>query len=410
MDCARSSLSSQAASIAPTHPDERCNNIGAIRLILAIAVIYSHSFPLSLGKAFHDPLAAATRDQLNGGQLAVGLFFLLSGYLITKSWYASDSAAAFIRKRILRIYPGYLVALGISAMVGIVGAYPDSLHYLRQIYHHNERLLQAALTLQYGVLDGKGAFPSNPYPDKINGSLWTLQPELLCYLCVVVAGAVGFLNRRHWIVGACIVAHLGYAVNHIHLHGPDENVWRLFSFFGHGALFFIYRDRIPLRSPAGLGIALAVLVIAAIVKPLLCLILPFAGGYWLFSLAFARHAPLHRVFDRWDLSYGIYIYAFPVQQLCVWILGIRDPLLLFAASTPITAVMAWLSWTVVERPSLRRKSRRPADPPAEPRRKRDVGTPLVPKRLQLGHCQPASGFPNVRTSIESNLENAQFPP
>ena len=159
-------MSSNTVSIITLPQGERRNNIGAIRLILAIAVIYSHSFALSHGKGFHDPLATATRGQLNGGQLAVGLFFLLSGYLITKSWFSSDSASSFIRKRILRIYPGYLVALGISVMAGMAGAHPESLNYLRQIYGDNERLLQAALTLQYGVLDGKGAFHSNPIPTK----------------------------------------------------------------------------------------------------------------------------------------------------------------------------------------------------------------------------------------------------
>ena len=185
-----------------------------------------------------------------------------------------------------------------------------------------------------------------------------MQPELLCYFFVVVAGSLGVLHRRRWIAFACIVVHFGYAVNCIHLHAPGENVWRLYSYFAYGAVFYVYRDRIPLRSPLGLTASAAVLVIAAFVQPLLCLILPLAGGYWLFSIAFTQHAPLHRVFDRWDLSYGIYVYAFPVQQICVWLFAIRDPLLLFGASVPATGALAWLSWTFVERPFVRRRASR----------------------------------------------------
>jgi peptidoglycan/LPS O-acetylase OafA/YrhL len=111
---------------------------------------------------------------------------------------------------------------------------------------------------------------------------------------------------------------------------------------------------VPFGSPALVAGAAAVLTVGAVLKPLFAAACPLAGGYLLFSLAFAPWVPFHRTFAKVDLSYGVYVYGWPVQQACVYALGIREPALLFGASMAVIVPLAWLSWTFIEQPCLRR--------------------------------------------------------
>jgi peptidoglycan/LPS O-acetylase OafA/YrhL len=236
--------------MASANPYDHHNNIGLIRLLLAVAVIGSHSYQLCLGPSASDPLAVLTSGQESGGSLAVNLFFLLSGYLITKSWLMSSSATAYLRKRILRIYPGFLVAIVVSAIIAAASS-PNALAYFRGLLGRNDSLLRTALLLHNPneCLDHSAAFVGNPYPDAVNHSLWTLQPELFCYLLLAGMGAVGGLGNRRWMVAVCLVAHVGFAVNLLRLGTADMTLWRFVAYFSAGAVFHLYRQGERIKSP-----------------------------------------------------------------------------------------------------------------------------------------------------------------
>lgn len=341
--------------------------------MLAILVIVSHSYQLARGVDAQDPVAALSRGQLSGGSLAVSFFFLLSGYLIVRSWLQSLSASVYLRKRIVRIYPAFLVAMFLSMAVAALCTRPGPLTYLRILAGRNDLLLRTCLLDgdPSACLDLGSAFAANPYPGAVNHSLWTLRPELICYLLVAGAGVLINLGRRGLILAACLVCHAAWAVN-LFRHGrADESLWRFLALFLTGAVFYLYRDRVPFGSRPWLALCSTLIAVGLVFRPWLALCLPTAGGYLLFSLTFARLRPFGRVFLNLDLSYGMYVYAWPVQQACVFALGVRHPLVLAAVCLPVIGLLAWASWVLVERPCLRWKGPPPQAPgqpstPAEP--------------------------------------------
>ena len=333
----------------PTAPpldtfDPRHNSLNALRLILAVLVIVSHAWPL--GGFGPDP----QWGDFTIGTWAVAGFFAISGWLIMGSRLDS-SLRSYLWRRFLRIYPAFLVCL---AVVGLAFA-----------------PLTAALSGgSYGWLDGArylganallvivearvGGTPTGlPYDKSWNGSLWTLSYEVFCY--VLVGLIVSFVARR-WLravlTGALVgltVAELAFGAG---LSAPQalHLLTMLAPFFFAGCLLFLFRDRIPRSVPVALlcctacvGIALTGVngVLAALPLGYLCV--------W-----FGMCLPLQPVGARNDLSYGVYIYAFPVQQMLA-LLGVhRAGVAVFAlAAVVATFPFAAVSWFAVERPVRR---------------------------------------------------------
>jgi peptidoglycan/LPS O-acetylase OafA/YrhL len=333
----------------------RGNNFDVLRVALAGLVLFSHSFPLAAGTNDTEPFFRLSSGQVTGGELAVDFFFVISGYLITRSWLSSRSTDDYLRKRIRRIYPGYLVCLVVSVLITAACAAARAREYASGvILYQNDTLLEGVLLLKYSLLDNAAAFPANPWPRASNGSLWTLQPELYCYLLVAGLGVVGALRRRFMTL-FWVALFAGYSLQVLHTGNLQNSFWRLVLYFGAGALFFLHADRV--RFGHGPLVALAALAVAAsvVVPPVLLLVLPVAGSYLLLSFAFSTRIRWHGFASRGDVSYGLYLYAFIVQQAIVYALGIRSPLLLFATALPVTCLCAWLSWRYVERPFLVRR-------------------------------------------------------
>jgi len=338
--------------------ENRRNNIGLIRLVLATSVIVSHSYKVCCGRGAVDPLMAIDGGQASIGSLAVDLFFLMSGYLLTKSWLTSNSASSYLRKRILRIYPGFTAAVCLSVIVAALCTSSGPINYFRSLYYQNDELLRTALLLQNpnDVLDLADTFASNPYPGAVNHSLWTLQPELFCYLLLAGVGVIVDLKKGRVALAIAVAALAGFALNVFRFGDAVATLWRFITFFSWGMVFYSYRHSIPLGKFSLAGISIVALSAGLLYGPWLPVVFPVAAGYLLFSLAFSRFTPLSEHFDDFDLSYGIYVYAWPVQQLVVHSFGIRDPLVLFAICVPIVGVLAWGSWVFIERPFLARRA------------------------------------------------------
>jgi peptidoglycan/LPS O-acetylase OafA/YrhL len=351
--------------------DPRNNALNAWRLTLATGVILWHSFPLTGRHVAFEPA-----HQLLG-QMFVDGFFAISGFLITASWLRNPRLRTYFAARGLRILPGLWVCLIITAFViapigvAIQGGSAANLLLSRAPIEYVLKNSAVAM-VQLGV----GGTPSGiPWPHQWDGSLWTLLWEVLCYIAVAVLGVVGLLNRRWLIPAASALALFWSALLQLHpLSGFGEAppgtqghidaatvalilevlAARFALMFLAGALLYQLRNVIPARWS---------LVAASVVIVLAASLLPNYRVLGAIPLAYAvivSGALLHnkRLRLRADLSYGMYIYAFPIQQLLV-ICGLAslNPTVFAIIAAIATLPLAALSWFLVEKPAMSLKSR-----------------------------------------------------
>ena len=325
------------------------NNFDFLRLVAALMVLYSHQFALT-GRGQPQVFQRVSEQPL--GTLGVCIFFAISGYLVTKSWTQDPHILRFTWRRLLRIWPALAVVTVITVFVlGPLVTTLSAAEYFNSpiTWRH---LKQLQFNIQYKL---PGVFAGNPYPNAINGSLWTIPVELRCYAVVLVVGALGLLRWR----ALALLATIALAVFHFAVYGAEWNpVYKLSReytlFFLSGACLWLYRDLWVAR----VWICAAVICAAT----LACVLLQWKlVALWLavpfFSIVFgAASTPGIRSAGRYgDASYGIYIWAFPVQQLVAWWLGAEPFLLSLALSTALTVTLGYVSWHLIEQPALRFK-------------------------------------------------------
>ncbi|MGH3724949.1 MAG: acyltransferase family protein [Mycobacterium sp.] len=334
--------------------DPRNNALNACRLALATEVILFHSFPLT-GRVVesHAVLQLLFSVGVDG-------FFALSGFLITSSWLRDPSARDYFTARALRILPGYYICLAVTAFVIaplsvlIQGGSPLKLLLSSapvQYVLKNSALIQ----LQFDV----GGTPHDiPYPGIWNASLWSLVFEVVCYLAVAGLGVLGLATRR-WVAPAILVLSIVAALFLPPLTFPG--LWtipqlavRSAIMFSAGALLYQWRDVIPARWSL-VGVSVVVVLVSGMLPDYRVLGgLPLAYAVVVTGVLIKNR----RMNIRTDLSYGVYIYASPTQQLLA-VAGLYslNPFVFFAVSTGATLVPAALSWFLVEKRALALKSR-----------------------------------------------------
>jgi peptidoglycan/LPS O-acetylase OafA/YrhL len=336
--------------------DRRENNFDFMRLSLAALVIYSHAFALGMGSEVQEPLMRVTHGQVSGGAFAVDAFFVMSGFLIAASAERSRGVGSFLKKRVMRIYPAFVV----SAVLLLVLVLPLSggrLLYAGLPAQAGDFLLQ---TLRLREFSYAGVFAGNPFPDVLNGSTWSVQYEFWCYLGVALLLVLRLLERRAWMLGMLIAAwamSIGFRAEGWILGGKQlgvllgpPQIWaRMLPLYLAGVVFYLYRDRIPLRGWMA-AVAAIGLIGAGWFYTGWTVVFPFAGTYLLFWFAFTPLVKLHGFGRFGDFSYGTYLYGFPIEQLLVKVFGHGvAPWILSACALPIALLMAVGSWYGVER-------------------------------------------------------------
>ena len=331
----------------------RDNNFNLIRFLSAAAVIFFHSYALT--NRFTDEPLWRLAPELNLGSLGVKAFFLVSGFLVTRSWIEHGRLVPFAAARALRIYPALVCATLVTIALAAWSSAVPIAAFLAHPQTHNYAW-RAATAFQISYLL-PGAFVTNPYPDAVNGSLWTLPVEIRLYVAVAASGLVGPLARRRVLAAAVIalVALFAAKPEWFPLARYGAVTRELALLFALGSLAYVWRDRIPLSASAALA-AIAVvawnpagLTRGPLFQPLLAYVLLVAAYHprlvW---------SPFNRI---GDYSYGLYIYAFPIQQTLAWRIPGIEPIALFATSFPLTLAVAGISWHMVEKPALGLKSR-----------------------------------------------------
>ncbi|EAU65046.1 O-acetyl transferase [Stigmatella aurantiaca DW4/3-1] len=335
--------------------DGQRNNLDFLRLVAAVGVIVSHSFPIAQGLGTREPLEAFSRGQLSLGRLCVAVFLIISGLLITRSQERAPSQAHYLWARVLRIFPGLAVMLLVS--VFLLG--PAMTDLPLEAYFRSPdtyRYLWRNLTLYQPQWNLPGVFTNNVYAPAVNGSLWTLQYEVGFYLLVAGVGLAGLLRRWTAGVGWGLAAVLPF----VPYVGPRLGWWpELSLYFGGGLVLYLLRDRVRLSPWIALGCA-GVLVATAWLGVGLRPAVGSCGAYLLMYLAF-RPGRLADFARFGDFSYGVYIYGFPVQQLVTALLGGRTEWWVNTAlSLPLVGALSALSWHLIEKPALQAKNAPPS--------------------------------------------------
>ncbi len=346
------------------------NNFDLMRLAASWSVLFSHCYALA-GVPLGEPyLGALGVDTLGGA--GVSVFFVLSGYLITDAWLRRKSALQFVFNRLRRIYPALVVCVILTvAVVGPAFTQLDAASYFRHRDTASYLWTMTGWDIRFLL---PGVFEMNPLKAAVNGSLWSIKYELMCYLWVF---GLGFLpiDARWKSLGVTLVL-LGYLSLRpsfnmwefgAPFHGLDVHTTKVCFLFAFGATVRCWRDWMPIKTwfvfPAAVAFAAAVWL-----KPHTAIYAP------LYLVAFAVLTLWLGVAVKWlprlprrmgDWSYGLYLYAFPVQQAAAY-LGVHSTYGFTAyvlATTALALVLAAASWYVVERPFLGRERKHRADEP-----------------------------------------------
>ncbi|MHB1586890.1 MAG: acyltransferase family protein [Acidiferrobacteraceae bacterium] len=317
-----------------------------LRLCLALLVMWGHAHYMV--RLRPDSIVLG----IGPGTFAVWTFFFLSGFLVTHSWLRQGNASRFVVHRVARIVPGLIVAVLLSSLVAAMTSRAGPLASVTR---------GGWGTIRYILHDTiPGSYVGTRYHGVLNGSLWSLRWEIEAYLFVLVAGVSGALGKvgRSNLLLLVILALLLVNLGHVLLfHGSHAtfSVSCIFAEFVLGMLLAVNLARV--RSSH-------VILVAGIM----------AGIIWFFSGIMSVYAPLRQlvillppallvclvsIFPVWrlpdlrqDLSYGVYVYAWPVEQWINWRLPGLTSLDIVLAATPVILVLATVSWTFLEAPAL----------------------------------------------------------
>lgn len=354
--------------------DKRKNNYDFIRFFAAVLIIFSHSFVMVGGEqaVYNDPLWRLSHGHALTGQIGMTSLFILGGFLITESYVRSSNVFSYLRNRFLRILPGFIfVMLLMTFIVGPLISSYSILEYFgnAQTYHY---LLN--LTLFKWVDQLPGVFTHNPATGYINGSLWTIRCEIYCYFSVILLGVCRLLNWRS-VLGVFLLSSMLntlFAANVLPLNTNGggwyivKELSSLYVNFSVGMLFYLLRDKIVLDWKYALFALSGLLLTLYSTAILPDLLLSLLSAYLVFYFAYAAGVKFHHFAKHGDLSYGTYIYAWPIQQMvyqalgptCTWWMN-------FTVSLPIIIVAALLSWHLLEKKALQRKAIRPEPTPVQ---------------------------------------------
>lgn len=341
------------------HPEQW--NFWVLRHVAAFCVLFAHAFTLS-GQLPMDLLRAM--PFLGGiAPFGVAMFFAISGFLVSHSWHTQPQPVRFVAHRVLRIMPGLCGAIGFAVLVGWAYTTLGTSEYWSSA---QLRTYMADNLLLRNVLVLPGVFESNPVPQAVTGTFWTLPVEVTCYLWVLALGATGMLAspRRALPVLAValpVLAVWGGAINPFRAQVIADAMPVYFAAFLFGMAVYQCRHSLlrgwllPVLAWMALALLAGLVSLQGLAATALDMLCAGAMAWALASIA----AALGRVWAEprgWpDLSYGVYLYGFPIQQALAASFPQWSGWAVLAASLLLTAVAAALSWYLIESPALRCK-------------------------------------------------------
>jgi peptidoglycan/LPS O-acetylase OafA/YrhL len=326
------------------------NNFTLIRLLCSVAVIYGHSFALTPGLFGKEEKIVLwlTQNNFYSGSLAVFVFFVVSGSLITSSLIRLKSPLVFVMHRFFRIYPGLLASLAITAAACLFVFWPSG------------SLISWFLINGSGFTnswDVSGVFELGPKYQALNGSLWSIPVELRAYVVVfLLALALGrHLNRQRLALAFLVLLFallfqsdslpiIGTSASTLGISGTATYV---FAFLAGGLLFLLNVGALSKRYLAVICFVFALLFYLGFGDHLVLNI------FICFGVVLAAKIPLPSKFQlKVDLSYGLYLYGWPVAQFVNYFSPNIEPEFGFVLALAISVLLAFVSWFAIEKPGI----------------------------------------------------------
>lgn len=337
----------------------RVNNFDFLRFLFAVFVIITHSYALSGLENQQDLLQQITNNQASFSSIGLSGFFVISGYFIFKSFERSNHIYDYLKKRVLRVFPALLVVLLLSLLlVGLIydGKTPLLLNSSFWTYLPNNLSLYGF----QGVISG--VFEKNPY-HSINGSLWTIRYEFSLYIAIAL---LFFIKNRSrlMIIVICFITVIMLSIYHVWIDTfagvkilgmQGLHILNLGSFFVIGSLLAIVGFT-KWNSKILVGL-LCITILVCFKLGLYNEVKHILFPPFIIGLGFLPVKYISNYSKYGDPSYGIYIYAFPIQQSLVYFYKPKIEILIML-SICLSVLFGYLSWHLIEKRVLLYKQKR----------------------------------------------------
>ena len=333
------------------------NNFNLIRFGAALGVFISHCFPLS-GYSF------GGKPQLLGF-ISLNVFFIISGFLVTKSYFNQKGAFNYLHARVLRVFPALFLAVIYSVFV--IGAMFTTLpiiDYLKEISVY-EYLVKNLLVILPNTPDHlPNVFLDSKYRPIVNAPLWSLPYEVWCYVALLILAILTSArsNMKLFIIVIVTLLVISYSVfiaNYLHSTSKyalffDKEAYRLSAMFLIGSCLYLFRNKIKITYLVACAI-LILIAVSSLYKPIFVVLTYASLGYLLLFFAYIPAGHIRQFNKLGDYSYGIYIFGYPTQQALEQVVPDLSLPIFFVISFSITLLLAVLSWHLIEKRALSRK-------------------------------------------------------
>lgn len=321
----------------------RSNNLNLVKFIAALFVIISHAYPLCKGAEYNDILSDLSRNSIAFGSLAVAIFFMSSGFFVTKSLLKSKDSKKYLHNRFIRIFPPLWFTLIVCILV--CGLF-FSTYSLGKYFLSSDFFKYCLNFILIPIHNLPGVFMNNIYPGVINGPLWTLPIEFVCYLVLLLAYKLNLVNKKSYKYVALLVIVAFVGINLIPL-SIKGYIQPCFLFFW-GSFYWIYRDKITMNNTYFLIslVAFVLLIVLGYGQVASFLFVSYLTLY----IAFCLPQCNNRLTSLGNLSYDIYLCGWPIQQMVISLFG--GSMLVgmnILISIPLSILVGYITYSLVEK-------------------------------------------------------------
>lgn len=327
----------------------RENNFDLLRLLLAFTVFLGHCYALTGSSALR------FIDYVLNSERAIQGFFVISGFLIFMSYEKSRSIVEYYKKRVRRLYPAYAFAIIYFLIAFSLISTERFANYFTSIKLY-KYLIDNLLFLNFLQPSLPGVFQDH-INSAVNGALWTLKIEVMFYVSVPF---IVFLLRRfdkRIVFAAIYILSCLYLYCFRNIYISEILARQLpgqLSYFCAGGMCYYYSEYFQKYSSQLILMAIAGYIAHYFINMfyLLPIIMSIIVIYFAISFYYLGN------FGKYgDVSYGVYIYHFPIIQLLIWF-GIfkYNPFIGVIIAAIILILLSLFSWHFIEKKYLLRSS------------------------------------------------------